>query len=165
MRLIREELGLSQAEFGRRAGLTQTSISEAETGKRDFGYNSLQKISNTYGVNLNWLILGIGSIYLKDTQLPFRGDALSVVEAHFPVSEAPGLKALLSDIELMRKGQPTAEEIDFLARSCKGEFGWMMRGQSKQFWFESLIQLRKDRLDLLLELRGDPPTKPGQPGG
>ena len=165
MRLLREELRLSQAEFGTRAGLTQTSISEAETGKREFGFSSLMKISETYGVNLNWLILGIGPTYIKDTQFPFRGDALAVVEAHFPVSEAPGLKALLSDTELMRKGQPTAEEIDFLARSCKGEFGWMMRGQSKQFWFESLIQLRKDRFELLLSLRDDPPNKTGQPGG
>ena len=165
MRLIREELGLSQAEFGTRAGLTQTSISEAETGKREFGFSSLMKISETYGVNLNWLILGIGSIYLKDNQLPFRGDALAVIESHFPVSEVPGLRDLLRDTELMRQALPSADEIDFLARSCKGEFGWMVRHEPKEWWFQTLIELRKSRLQILLDLQDSLKNKTGQPGG
>ncbi|MDD5088080.1 MAG: helix-turn-helix transcriptional regulator [bacterium] len=165
MRLIREELGLSQAEFGTRAGLTQTSISEAETGKREFNFSSLMKISEAYGINLNWLILGLGSIYLKDSQLPFRGDALAIIEAHFPVSEAPGLKALLADTELMRKAQPSAEELDQLARSCKGEFGWMVRGQDKEFWFDMLLQIRQSRVQALQEVRDELKKRLAQPGG
>gem|GEM_PF-1723589 len=61
---IRIALGLTQAEFGSKVGLSAGTLSGIEQGKRGVkkgvGVEALKRIAQVYGVDLNWLITGRG---------------------------------------------------------------------------------------------------------
>lgn len=48
---IRISLGLSQKDFGEKCGISDASICEWETGKKEPSYQSIQKIISAYKVN------------------------------------------------------------------------------------------------------------------
>lgn len=54
---------LSQVAFAAQAGLTQASVSQYENGLRTPDAEALKKICETFNINLNWLVTGIGPIY------------------------------------------------------------------------------------------------------
>jgi len=51
IRHIRETLGWRQTEFARLAGIDDATLSVIENGRSDPGYETLQKIINTFKVN------------------------------------------------------------------------------------------------------------------
>lgn len=54
----REELGVTQTELARRAGLKAPAISQYETGSRNPSYEALIKLSNALGVTIDYLMSG-----------------------------------------------------------------------------------------------------------
>ncbi len=54
----REELGFTQTELAKRAGLKPPAISQYETGSRNPSYEALIKLSNALGVTIDYLMSG-----------------------------------------------------------------------------------------------------------
>ncbi len=65
LKLIRTNLGLSQKKFGDLLGIAQTSYANYEGGKTFLPANILEILNKQTDVNLNWLITGIGDMYLN----------------------------------------------------------------------------------------------------
>lgn len=63
LRLIREEMKLSQAKFANKFGLAQSTYAQYEKGGRSVP-DDLKVRLNQLGVNMNWLISGEGPMYL-----------------------------------------------------------------------------------------------------
>ena len=66
LRELRKSLKLSQLEFSASLNVTQSAISQIEKNIISPSFDILTKISNTYFINLNWLITGEGSMFLSD---------------------------------------------------------------------------------------------------
>lgn len=64
LKAIREALGLSQAEFAETAITNQAHISKVEKGRGNLDEESYQKLSKRYNINLNYLFLGEGAMFL-----------------------------------------------------------------------------------------------------
>ena len=64
-KLLRKKLKLSQKEMAKGLGIPFTMISKYECGKIKPGADMLTKIAITYKVNLNWLLLGIGNMFIE----------------------------------------------------------------------------------------------------
>jgi transcriptional regulator with XRE-family HTH domain len=62
IRGFRRFLGMSQKEFGQKIGLSYQHISRYEQGKITPSGEVLAKICESYNINLNWLLIGKGSI-------------------------------------------------------------------------------------------------------
>ncbi|NSL53544.1 helix-turn-helix domain-containing protein [Uliginosibacterium aquaticum] len=93
-------LNISQNEFARQLGSTSAFISNLARGKSRPGLDFLAKISTTFGVSLDWLVLGKGTL---------RGDpfidpewlhtaALRVELAMLMAAGNPEAKALVSEL-------------------------------------------------------------------
>lgn len=78
-RLLRAELGLSQREFGERAGIPASQIQSIEDGKSPRGLDvKVQKLATAYGIDREWLMWG-GPLESHDPRHSSGGgDAVSV---------------------------------------------------------------------------------------
>lgn len=56
LRMVREDLGLSQLELSRRTGIAQESLSRIETGRRDPRLGTLQRLARGMGLSLEQLL-------------------------------------------------------------------------------------------------------------
>jgi transcriptional regulator with XRE-family HTH domain len=65
-RKLRKTLGYKQTDFGKFFSLSQDSISAIETGRNKPTIKVLQKLREDFDVNIEWLILGNGSMFSKD---------------------------------------------------------------------------------------------------
>lgn len=61
-RELRKSLNLTQSKFAESIGIKQSSISQVETGGNP-DVDTVVKIGITYNIDMNWLLLGIGSMY------------------------------------------------------------------------------------------------------
>jgi len=76
IRLIRKTLGLSQVEFARRMGLTQTYLSMIELEKSSLTEKNIKLICATFAVNENWLRTGSGEMF--GAMSPYEKELLEV---------------------------------------------------------------------------------------
>lgn len=67
---LRKILKLNQTSFARKAGLTKTSVSQAETGKRLPTPFTIEKMCNAFSINKDWLLSGVGEIFIGDLNIP-----------------------------------------------------------------------------------------------
>ncbi len=56
---------ISQADFGKSIGLGRTAITSVESNAGYFKLENYLKIVEIYNVSLDWLILGIGEMFIK----------------------------------------------------------------------------------------------------
>lgn len=63
LRLLRKELGLSQDEFGRRVGVSNTAISKLEKNERNLTEQMALSICREFRVNYFWLTEGKGEMF------------------------------------------------------------------------------------------------------
>lgn len=61
LRIVRGHLG--QVEFAKKIGSSQTGVSAYENGQRKPDYETLIRVSQVFGVTLDWLLLGTGPMY------------------------------------------------------------------------------------------------------
>ena len=62
---LRKKLGLSQEAFGKRLGVTKTTISRLEKGERDITEQMIKSICREFRINEYWFRTGIGNINLS----------------------------------------------------------------------------------------------------
>ena len=63
IRLVRKTLGLNQAEFARRIGLTQTALSMIEIEKTTLTEKNIKLICTTFAIDEDWLRTGKGEMF------------------------------------------------------------------------------------------------------
>ena len=59
---LRKKVNLSQKDFARSIGVSQSLIADIERGSREPSRKVLVAIAKKYGVSLDWLLLGVGSM-------------------------------------------------------------------------------------------------------
>jgi len=62
---LRKKLGLTQREFGRKIGVMDTVVRRWEKGEFEPTTEKLKAIATEFGINLNWLLLGEGEIFVR----------------------------------------------------------------------------------------------------
>lgn len=63
LKLLRDDLGLSQKEFANKLKVSDTTISKLENGERNITDRMLIQICDTFNVRSEWLRTGKGNIY------------------------------------------------------------------------------------------------------
>jgi transcriptional regulator with XRE-family HTH domain len=76
IRLVRKTLGLSQVEFARRMGLTQTYLSMIELEKSVLTDKNVKLICATFAVDEEWLRTGKGEMF--GSMSPYEKELLDV---------------------------------------------------------------------------------------
>ncbi len=66
---LRQKLNITQNDFANACNVKLTAISKYETGLVKPGFDMLYKIASVYNVNLNWLVLGEGEVFLQTVAL------------------------------------------------------------------------------------------------
>ena len=67
VREVRKALHLKQKEFSRGLGVCSQHLSDIERGKKGTGLDFFFKMLTVYHVNLNYLLLGEGEMFLRET--------------------------------------------------------------------------------------------------
>lgn len=57
---VRKALGLTQSEFGKSLGISNTAISKIEKGENNISESNIISICREFGVNEEWLRTGVG---------------------------------------------------------------------------------------------------------
>ncbi|MCX6579332.1 MAG: helix-turn-helix transcriptional regulator [Candidatus Aminicenantes bacterium] len=65
---IRKRLRISQLQMAETIKITNSYLSDIETGKGNPGHSFFFKLAKLYDVNLNYLFLGKGEIFLETTR-------------------------------------------------------------------------------------------------
>ena len=77
IRQIRYALGMSQKEFAKRLGLTQTTLSMIEGGKSVIVEKNIKLICATFNISEHWLRTGQGEMFLASPYEKEFGDIFS----------------------------------------------------------------------------------------
>lgn len=65
LKTIRQELNLSQDNFGKRLNLSRSHIASLENGLRELTDRTISDICRVYDVNENWLRTGEGEMFIQ----------------------------------------------------------------------------------------------------
>lgn len=66
LKLLIKALGMNQKEFAESIGVTNSNITEIIKGRsQGFGSSTLAIVSRIYNVNLHWLLIGEGEMFLQ----------------------------------------------------------------------------------------------------
>ncbi len=79
---LRKSKGLSQEDFGKSISASRGQINNMEKGKVNCGIDFIIKIAATYHVNLNYLLVGDGDMYITGyaTAPPGRENIIAAFE-------------------------------------------------------------------------------------
>ncbi len=91
LRLAREHLSLSQEEFAEKINIPKTAISKYERGIVKPAADILTKISETYNINLNWLLLGTGNMLKTSEPSPTHGNYIEIPLVQGKIAAGCGL--------------------------------------------------------------------------
>jgi transcriptional regulator with XRE-family HTH domain len=76
LRIVRKKLGITQAEFARRIGLTQTSMSMIQSGKSNLTGKNIKLICVIYNISEDWLLNGTGNMFVSSS--PYEKEMLEI---------------------------------------------------------------------------------------
>lgn len=102
LRLIRERIGITQAELGEKLGIQFQHVSKYERGETVPTWENLIKLIDLYDVNINWLLTGKGSMFLSPVNYSIQGEkTIPVIRDVEPDSQIDEIVAeLRNDFEL-----------------------------------------------------------------
>lgn len=63
IRALRKELGLSQKAFSAKLGITDSGLSNLESGKRNLTEQMIISICREFNANRTWLVEGVGEMF------------------------------------------------------------------------------------------------------
>lgn len=71
---VRAHMKISQKNFAADLGVAASYLSEIESGKTRPGYNFLIKLADVFNVSPNWILLGMGNMFLSGDDQWLPGD-------------------------------------------------------------------------------------------
>lgn len=78
---VREILGFNQNEFAEKLNLAPQSLVRYEKNKVKPNIEFIEKLTNMFSVNSNWLLTGKGNLIIKDKEeIDFKSEILQFVE-------------------------------------------------------------------------------------
>jgi transcriptional regulator with XRE-family HTH domain len=78
LKILRKELGLTQSEFGKRIGMSDTAISHMESGRTAINAQNINLICLTFNVSANWLQTGEGEIFLSEGRVQGEDELIEI---------------------------------------------------------------------------------------
>jgi CheY-like chemotaxis protein/DNA-binding XRE family transcriptional regulator len=161
LRKRRKELGLSQEEFGERANLHRTYVSDVEAGKRNPSLQSMQRLASAVGASIGSVFNSVEGIVAsasrgrseeceKVVDILLVEEDESDIELALTAFKKAGLK---NQIEVLRDG---AEALDFLF--CKGNYARRRAGNRPQLVLLDLQLPKVNGLDVLRQMKADERT-------
>ncbi|MCD6490367.1 MAG: helix-turn-helix transcriptional regulator [Thermodesulfobacterium sp.] len=111
-KLLRKKLKLSQKEMAKELGVPFTMISKYECGKIKPCADTLIRIAITYKVNLNWLLLGIGNMFI---------DIQDIEDNHFEITDGLISDEVFLILEEISRSPTTKEFILKLIKVKRGD--------------------------------------------
>ena len=88
LRLIRERIGITQAGLGDKLGIQSQHVSKYERGETVPTWENLIKLTESYDVNINWLLTGKGNMFLSPVTYSLEGEEdISLVKDLEPDSQ------------------------------------------------------------------------------
>ena len=128
IRLLRRELGLSQGELARRAGINRSYLSMVENGKSSPTLDVAERLARAMEMN-------VSDLFARGWNRHYRYDSDTIMDTY------PGLKELLESEEDLLLMNPSADEIALLKSiRFNGSFN-----PSKQFFIDTLIHFRRQK--------------------
>lgn len=104
IKAVREALGLSQREFGRKLGVSRDVISNLEYDRVQPKELLLRHICQLYGIREQWLETGQGDMFREDPAETGRlNEALSIFKSLRPPFQAYALEQMKRLAELQDK--------------------------------------------------------------
>lgn len=111
---IRKDHGLSQAEFGKRLGISDAAVSKIESGKNTPAETTIKLICREFRIEYQWLMYGTGPMSSHDTTVEDLVDKHMKDESEFtksimkafaklPDNEWTTLMKLVNEINEMRE--------------------------------------------------------------
>ena len=76
-KMIRKELGMSQAEMACKLGVIQTAVSKIENNEREISSNESATLNSLFEINLNWLYTGCGDMFVDHRTEVFKTDCIN----------------------------------------------------------------------------------------
>lgn len=120
---VRKTLGLTQSEFGKSLGISNTAISKIEKGENNVSESNIISICREFGVNEEWLRTGVGgedNMFIKLSAYDKAYNRFGYVMENASASKKAALTMLL---ELVYR--TSDEEWDFIMKEIdeikKGE--------------------------------------------
>lgn len=119
IKYIRKEIGLTQAEFGERIGVTQNSVAQFELGRRNPSEQTIMMICREFHVSEEWLRTGKGEAFAtqptRERLSEFFGEVLADEDDSFRVRFINALASYTDDDwmileRLLDKIQPPKNE-------------------------------------------------------
>lgn len=157
-----ELLNVSQAEFGKKTGIIQQTLSSLMAGKSKPGYETLAKIKKTYPlVNLNWLVAAEEPAFVDGT---WSTGARALSAAQF-LEEFGTEEQLLGDLN--PAGAPPSLEVQ-LQRALADKVATQKENRRL---IDQVAELKKEKADLMELVKtvargkedGNQPQAPGEP--
>ena len=113
LKKLRQELNITQNDFARACDVKLTAISKYETGLVKPGFDMLYKIATVYNINLNWLILGIGEIFLQTVALKngTNENIISVTQEVTSNNQNFTIKSYEKSVNTNRTNNEDAEDV------------------------------------------------------
>lgn len=119
LKASREKLNLNQKSFAKRLGITNSYISEMESGGKNITSNVLAKLAEVFDISPNWILLGEGGMFLKEEQGAIPEGERELKQLNWYCLNSPFVKhSLLSYfIRLIRKDKTIIENDIKINRS------------------------------------------------
>lgn len=82
IKILRKTIGISQLDFGKKIGISDTAVSKLEKGDRNPSEQTIKSICREFNVNYAWLTEGIGDMFsaLPETLLDEVADKYNLDE-------------------------------------------------------------------------------------
>jgi len=159
LRRRRKELGLSQEEFGERANLHRTYVSDVEAGKRNPSLQSMQRLASAVGTSIGSVFGAMEGILEEGTGKPADGvvDILLVENDANDAEVTIGAfkkAGLTNRVEVARDG---SEALDFLFGG--GKYANRQPNNRPQLVLLNLQLPRTGGLEVLRRLKSDENTR------
>lgn len=68
IKMLRKEIGLTQSEFAKKIGVTESAICNYENGKRAISDQTLKSIYREFNANKLWLETGKGEMFMPEPE-------------------------------------------------------------------------------------------------
>ena len=105
IKILRNELNLTQTEFADRLGLSQNAIARYENGDRNPGGQTIKSICREFNVNVLWLEKGEGEMFLPEAE-----GLLDELAVQYNLNDTE-IKILQNYLELSEKDRSTYIEL------------------------------------------------------